>query len=46
MFKALHAFFDTNALVKVVYAITLYHRLNKLRPKILDILEDNILTIY
>ncbi|MGC8597130.1 MAG: hypothetical protein ACP5NY_04335 [Thermocladium sp.] len=45
-FRAFHVFIDTNVLVNMVYAITLHHRLNRPKPKILDLLENNVLEIY
>ena len=46
VFTSFHIFVDTSVLVNVVYAAALYHSLNRPRPKILDLLENNELVIY
>lgn len=48
VFRAFHVFVDTSVLVKIIYAITLYHKVSvsKRPPRILGMLENGILTIY
>ncbi|AET32425.1 hypothetical protein [Pyrobaculum ferrireducens] len=45
-FDSFHAFIDTNALVKVVYAVTLHRRLARPKPRILGYLETRKLVFY
>ena len=46
VFKSLHVFVDTDVLVRIVYSITLHHRLGKPKPLILSFLESGKLVLY
>ena len=47
VFKSLHVFVDTDVFVRIVYSITLHHRLGKPKPLIFKLLgERKIGVIY